>query len=258
MSDLGPEALEVLARARRGLSPGAHDAARVRASVGVAIAAGASSLTAHEAAGSGAPAAAPGLTGVAKLGAVVALAVATGVGGYALGFRAGAAEREQRHAAPVVAPVVVGPTVPLATAPVAPKAVSAQEVELQPLPPPRAIRPERAAASANPSSRAPTPKLEAGETLLGLETRLLARVERALRDDNPRLALGLLGELERAVPGGQLAEERQAARAMAHCELGSDAAPQLAVGFIDAYPESAYVARVREACVAALEQKTTP
>jgi len=77
---------------------------------------------------------------------------------------------------------------------------------------------------------------------------MLARIERALRDNNPRFALGLLGELDRMVPGGQLLEERQAARALAHCQLGSDGAAERAYEFAEQHPQSAYLARIRQAC----------
>ena len=260
MSELGPEELAVLARARRGLSPSARDAARVRAAVGAAVAVGSagSPSTAGELAraSSAAPA---GMTGAAKLGAVVVLAAATGVGGYFLGFRAGVAERARSHAPLTAVPAVVVPVAPVATAPLADVAAP-REPSIESGQPARMTKPERvspsATASAGNSVVPSTP--DARETSLELETRILARVERALRDDNARLALGLLGELDRTVPGGQLTEERQAARAMGHCELGSQAASKLALGFVEAHPASAYVTRVREACRAALEKKDEP
>jgi hypothetical protein len=86
------------------------------------------------------------------------------------------------------------------------------------------------------------------ESPLEIETRLLARVERALRTDNPRLAFGILGELDREVPGGQLEEERRAASVIAHCKLDSPSAPKIASEFEARYPSSAYRARIRAAC----------
>jgi hypothetical protein len=127
---------------------------------------------------------------------------------------------------------------------------------LHPLPelpatPPRARPNGDAARAAAAASAAPTPSTAtsvSGESTLELETRLLARVERALRDDNPRLALGLVGELEREVPGGQLEEERRAARVIAHCKLGTEFASKLAAEFAASYPSSAYRERIRSAC----------
>ena len=46
---------------------------------------------------------------------------------------------------------------------------------------------------------------------LAIEVRALRNAERALRDGNPGLALAFLQELDRQVPNGQLAEERDAA-----------------------------------------------
>lgn len=262
MSELAPEEHDVLARARRGLSPSAGDAMRVRAGVHAAVAAGGDPLAGREPT-RGPAAGTLGMAGPAKLGAVVALAAATGVGGYALGFRAGVAEREQRHpplaaARAVVAPAPLAPASPVVTASLAAAATAVPAPNREGSSAARGARAERLASGALASAVAvPTPR-DAPETSLELETRLLARVERALRDDNPRLALGLLGELERSVPGGQLAEERQAARAMAHCALGSDSAAKLARAFVDAHAASAYVPRVREACGSALEKKDAP
>jgi len=261
-SELGPEELAVLARARRGLSPSARDAARVRASVDAAVTAGSSAPLGRE---SGRDvSAAPGTAiGAAKLGAVVALAAATGFGGYVLGFRAGAAEREQRRTPPAVAAHVAPPS-PVVAAPLAEIRALPRDPSLDAAQPARVPKSERLAPSANGSAgiganpRATPPPADAHESSLELETRLLARVERALRDDNARLALGLLGELDRTVPGGQLAEERQAARAMGHCALGSDSAQKLARAFVEAHASSAYVPRVREACRATLEEKDAP
>ena len=258
MSELEPEELAVLARARRGLSPNARDAARVRAAVGAAVTAGVGGSQAAARELTRAPSVVPaGMTGAAKLGAVVALATATGFGGYFLGFHAGVAEREQRHMPVPAVPAVVVPVAPVGTVSLA-EAPSSRDPSFAPSPQTRGAKPERSAPSANPSTSVTLPAPDAHETSLELETRLLARVERALRDDNPRLALGLLGELDRTVPGGQLTEERQAARAMGHCELGSQAASKLALGFVEAHPASAYVTRVREACRAALEKKDEP
>ena len=77
---------------------------------------------------------------------------------------------------------------------------------------------------------------------------MLVRIERALREQNPRFALGLLGELDREVPGGQLKEEREAARVLAHCQMGSATAAKLARDFTARHSGSAYVARINRTC----------
>jgi hypothetical protein len=89
---------------------------------------------------------------------------------------------------------------------------------------------------------------------LDAEVRLLRRVELALRDRNPRFALGLLGELERTIPGGQLAEERHAARVMARCQL-EGGSRSLAKEFAAGHPGSAYTSRVEETCRESNEQR---
>jgi len=76
-------------------------------------------------------------------------------------------------------------------------------------------------------------------------------VERALRDREPGLALGLLRELDRAVPGGRLVEERQATAAIARCGTGDvPFGVDLGEEFAGRYPGSVYQARVEEACAA--------
>ena len=232
MSELEPDTA-LLARARRGLGPGRADSERVRARIDAAL--GASS--------------APPVVPVARatipgfwLGAALGLAGATGMGGYALGYRSGRLETTTH---------VLPPAVALhAPAPAAASAVVEGPPPLHPVPelpaPPARQRPRPSETVA--SAEAPSAAHADGESSLEVETRLLARVERALRDDNPRLALGLLGELDREVPGGQLREERHAGRVVAHCELGSETAAGLVAEFEARYPASAYRTRVRAAC----------
>jgi hypothetical protein len=83
---------------------------------------------------------------------------------------------------------------------------------------------------------------------LEAEVRTLRRVERALREQNPRLAFELLGELDRVVPGGELAEERLAAFSIARCALGAGAPTTITREFVKSYPSSVYLARVQQAC----------
>ena len=233
MTESEPEGL-LLARARRGLGPSRADAERVRARVARAL--DGSTTPPPVAVGRGTI---PG----ARLAAALALAAATGMGGYALGYRAGRLETTT-HLPPPTPTVHASPeaaaSADLDTAPTTPQAVPELPA------PPRRQR-TRASETVVPAE-APSATPAGGESSLELETRLLARVERALRDDNPRLALGLLGELDREVPGGQLGEERRAGRVVAHCELGSESAPRLAAEFEARYPASAYQARLRAAC----------
>jgi hypothetical protein len=235
-SDL--EEQELLGRARRGLSPGPADAERVHAALRAALvharpdADSPPALDAPALVAKGA--AIPGWVSVVALS--LGVATAAGGAGYYFGFRAGAAS--------VVPERIV-------------------EVRLQPSAPPSElpapVTPASAAPQASPSvarnpppARIPPPSVaavpSAADAALGEETRLVARVERALRDGNPRLALGLLGELDRTNPGGQLREERDAARALGRCALATESTPEVAQEFARRYPGSAYLPRITEAC----------
>lgn len=222
---------ELLQLAKRGLSPSSADAERVRTAVQRAIVGG---IELREASSATKPA----LTTAAKLGALLVLAAASGSAGYWLGYDAGsAAHSRQAASAPprrqTPAPPVVASeeTIPAPTPPAAPPLANVA---------PRAVR-------AAPSASSPAPAAS-GESSLEVETRFVARVERALRSQNPRLALGLLGELDRTVPGGQLVEERQLGRVVAHCQLGSESASTLAREFAQRFPTSPSAARVKQAC----------
>jgi hypothetical protein len=248
------DATAVLRGARQHLSPSAEDGARVRAAVGAALAAGPMGDETGATASHGVPhgalpaAARPGLASVVKLGMAAAVAAATGVGGYWLGFEAGVAEREERAATRGAERAALpSSAAPQTVAPPSPPVV-VREAET--------ARPARVASGSAPS--VPTGAAPE-ESPLELETRLLARVERSLRERNPLLALGLLGELDRDVPGGQLAEERQAARVMAHCALGSESAARQARDFAKRHAGSAYLPRIEQACSGvAKEQSAAP
>jgi len=236
----------LLARARRGLTPAPGDAARVRVALEASLQ---GSLPRERVSPAERARASEAPWRLARVGAALALAVASGAGGYVLGYRAG------RNV-----PVAPAPTsVPVPVAPPTMRESVDAPAPLHPLPelpapPPRARPSGEASRVAATPSAGPSIGVAAsasGESSLELETRLLARVERALRDDNPRLALGLLGELEREVPGGQLEEERRAARVIAHCKLGTEFAPKLAEEFSASYASSAYRERIRAACAAA-------
>jgi hypothetical protein len=80
------------------------------------------------------------------------------------------------------------------------------------------------------------------------EVRQLRRIERAIRDGNPRLALVIGEDLDRTIPRGQLLLERRAASAMAECQLDVPDARVRAQRFIDQSASNTYAARVREIC----------
>jgi hypothetical protein len=96
-----------------------------------------------------------------------------------------------------------------------------------------------------PESRTPPSQTES----LAIEVRALRNAERALRDGNPGLALAFLQELDRQVPNGQLAEERDAAGTLARCARGDHPfGVNQAAEFTERHPGSVYRSRVEQAC----------
>jgi hypothetical protein len=77
---------------------------------------------------------------------------------------------------------------------------------------------------------------------------LMRRIERALRTEQPALALALLAELEDRVPYSALQEERLAASVMAHCGLRDAGHERRAEDFLQTRPRSVYRTRVLAAC----------
>jgi hypothetical protein len=80
------------------------------------------------------------------------------------------------------------------------------------------------------------------------ELALLQRVERALRANNPSLAMVLIGELDERFAETRLGEERDAARRIAECRLQLPGWRQRAERFLSERPGSVYAQRVRAAC----------
>jgi hypothetical protein len=113
-------------------------------------------------------------------------------------------------------------------------------------PPHAVVTPERRPSA----SRAATPRpVRQESSSLAAELALLQRARTALSHDNPRLALGIVAELDERFPNGLLQEERSATRLLASCALGepSDIKGLLRT-FAERYPESVYRARAEAAC----------
>jgi hypothetical protein len=84
---------------------------------------------------------------------------------------------------------------------------------------------------------------------LAAETRDLLEAQRALRDQNPILALELLDRQQRAHGRGLLSAERQAARVLALCAAGRSTQAKIErERFLALHPSSPLVGRVRESC----------
>jgi len=148
---------------------------------------------------------------------------------------------------------------PAAVEPTSARPTPAQPSEPTPLaaeqPAPTASEPLQVASSkAAPSEprrgppRARVTRKAAAPNPLNDELALLRRVERALRNADPELALALLGELDERFPDTPLVEERQAARLMAGCRLNDAAAVARAHAFLHDNPASVYRQRVQLAC----------
>ncbi|HVZ85973.1 MAG TPA: hypothetical protein VHG72_03340 [Polyangia bacterium] len=217
---------DLLASARRAWSPEAADAARVRRALGAALATGA---------------AAPRTAGWGRhLLMAGAIAAASGGAGYWAGHRAGLRATRPSASIPLLAPALA----PIAQAPPSP-AIS--PTPALPAPPPTSSHRE----VARPAQHvAPKPASSPAESL-AIEVRALRNTERALRDGQPGLALAFLQELDRAVPKGQLTEERDAAATLARCARGDHPfGVNLADDFAQHHPDSVYRARVEQACTA--------
>jgi hypothetical protein len=230
MTHLEPDEAKLFGRARRGLSPSALDQQRVLLALGSAPAA--ASVTESSPKGSK-------LASWGRIGSGVAALALAVAAGYGWGYQAGSRDRPL--------PVVV--EVPVA----APAADSSQIVFRAPsqvrAPTPatsldRASTPKTTSSVA--SAAAPTPAPPAAG--LDEEVRQLRRIERAIRDGNPRLALAIGDNLDREIPGGQLLLERRAARLMASCQLDAATGAAPAAGFLSENPDSAYGLRLREIC----------
>ncbi len=253
MNDLDAEEARLLGQVRRAWSPADEDSARVLAALNAALL-----PPPPEPLGAGSSDAAKSAVGAKALRyflGVSALGVAV-LSGYGWGFHAGSSSR--------VAPAVAGSVSALSPAPRVPASLpnlvaapANASSSLSELPPPSA-GPSRAPSSGGGALRVPvTTPTPAAAPSAGLdeEVRQLRRIERALRENNPRLALVLAEDLDRTAPKGQLLLERRAASLMAACQLGAADASPNAARFLQENADSAYAPRVREMCE--LPQRTS-
>ncbi|MEI9950110.1 MAG: hypothetical protein WDO74_14340 [Pseudomonadota bacterium] len=240
MTELDDDEALILAQARRALGPTSADEQRLLQRLLPQLA--------RLPAPSARPLAGPSwaLRAVAAVAVIGAVALSGGLG-YRQGLQAGIAQQNQTSTRtdPVVADASTRPVeASLDVAPPAPPERSQ----------PRVAKASSAASAPSASSAASAPRTRseppAPPAPLGLdeEVRQLRRVERAIRESNPRLALVLIEDLDRAIPAGQLLEERRAASLMANCQLGAAGAVATARAFATQHAGSAYLTRVIEIC----------
>ena len=220
-----PDLELLLARARRALSPRDGDVLRVEGALQAKLLSAPVDATL-------APAHAPLRWWHATAG--VALLGVGGAVGYSWGYRDGSTALATPVVATAVPPVRALQT-PREPTPVS-VAPSAVPDRLPPLPV-HASAPRASVVASGP----PAPGLDE-------EVRQLRRIERALRDGNPRLALAIGEDLDAVLPQGQLRLERSAAQLMAQCQLGDEQAVQQARRFVSDNAQSAYTARLRQIC----------
>lgn len=245
MASVDQEEHEILSAVRRRTSPTQVDRTRVRLALTTAIVRDAEDLDASDADLVPQPVPTPhpsplaeAASGAASKMVVVALVAAAGGAGvgYQLGFEKGRSE-----APPQTAPHV--PAVRTQPAPSHPVLSREAHRKAPNIAEPLFTKPERAA----PSQATPVEATRIDS--IDEEVRVLARVERAIRDNNPRFALGLLDQLNRSVPNGKLTEERTVAFLVASCSLEtSEALFQRASDFASRHASSVYVKRVEQAC----------
>jgi hypothetical protein len=264
MSELGPEAREILRNGRDGDDPLPADRARVHAALMAAIAAGAAQTIAGEASASmakaGNDAALSASVGSAKpiaatlvgktfaKGIIVLLLGAAGIGAWVAWPETGpsntapASQMIDKPAAAVPTAVEMAPPAPIADQP----SEKTEDSPASALPPALPQKPTPARTA--PSAAAPRPTEETADSLVA-ETQRLRDAHGALKGGDPEKALALLSDQAAEGEGQKLREERAAARVLALCKLGRvDEAKAEAAAFLAKNPRSPLADRVRKAC----------
>ncbi len=261
MSELSPDAKEILATAQALDGPTTGDRARVRRAVMVAAGAALATSTA---------ASASALGSVAAAGASPAAAAgAAGVGATTLG---GVALAKVFVAVALVGPIGAGSAISLSSrdasveAPthaknVTPRWFSPSDHRSGPAPqaPPGPLATPREAVvlpAATPAATTPAPATSAapgpapsGRDDLSAETALLAEAHAALSEEQAPRALELLDRHAAKYPRSALEPERAAERVLVLCRLGRTFEARVdADRFLRAHPRSPLGARVRASC----------
>ena len=270
MSELDPQAKDLIGLAREGEGPTQAERSRLRGAVLARVGAGVAVLSATAGTASATTTAAGGSMArsfAAKVVVAIALVGAAGAGGYVtIGQVTKVASGAARVSGPAAAPgmvQVVGPAVP--PPPMAPGVQSPRES-----PTGSEMRSEDTRAAATPASPSlaaarpvsigRAPDTSTGPTTtdraaalpdrsLDDETRALRSAIADLRDGHADRALAAIDAQESRFPGGALAEERAEARIVTLCTLGrNDEARADASRFLRAHPHSLLAGRVLASC----------
>jgi hypothetical protein len=251
MTRLDEDEALILAQARNGLGPTSSDERRLLHNVLVQVAMTPVAPVGQSA--GGIPKSPWPLRIAGSMAVMGAIALSGGLG-YHQGWEAGIATQNRPETQPNTVPHAPS-TDDVQVAPVPPMAPAGSAVRAPLSPRERHSvqdKPTLGSSAMRVPSSAPTPSVPLG---LDEEVRQLRRVERAIRERNPRLALVLLEEMDQAMPAGQLMEERRAASIMASCQLDGEAAQSHARAFVRSHDGSVYLARVIEICGLENERK---
>jgi hypothetical protein len=267
MSDLSPDTNQLLELARGAETLSDARRSQIKASLltqiaagGLAMQVGASSVGLGKAAWLSGP--------IGKLVSAVALVSVAGAGVY-VGVRAKASQPrpqlvasaslrepftpQARAANPTTSEPASEPAAAELAAPglAAPGLAAAEPAANAAVPSPMANGKAVGAAARVATANAPaaTTSVTANADTLAEETRLLRDADQALRAGNAERALTLLDEHATSYPHGALAPERNAERMVARCQLGQIDASS-AQAYLAAHPNSAFTARIRDACAA--------
>ncbi len=143
-------------------------------------------------------------------------------------------------------PVAPPPPAPVVTPAPAARPVAAPTPVIAPAP---VAQPAPIAAPTPLAPPAVRPRPQLPTDTLAEELRLVTAARRALAGGQLDVADGALREHTRRFPRGQLAEERDATRALVTCSRGDrDASAREAARFLTAHPRSPQAPRVRRAC----------
>ncbi len=233
MNELKAETRALLELGREGDDPSDEAIDQNRRKLAVRI--GAAALGTSVVAGSATKAAAASAVGVWTSAKVIAVCGVVIASGAALGTYALRGEPAAPPAASVVKPSALG----------ASSSVREQQALAADIPPSEPLVPARPEPQSRPSSSA---KGEGARSIQS-ELELIRGAQKHLHRNDARAALALLSEHARRFPSGALAEEREASRVFALCQLGDAAgARSLAERFVRRSPNSPFVERVRASC----------